>query len=247
MQGLQGGFNFGGQQTAGDNLGRANPIGDTMNIGNAIATLLSGGSNLTNNAMQIADIRRKENVADLRSRYALGGVGYGTPAASGEARFLAEYDPQVATQIGGMQLDSIAKALGFVMPLYSQAFGLGTPQAQTVMKKSGFMNALDTGIGIAKTAAPFFAPGLGAAAAAGGAGASMAPTPNAGGQLGQASIYHFPGMSGNEGYGNPFSGFGAYRDTFGTPMNPFGPNNGAGFNMGQVNPALFNNLWSGSL
>lgn len=244
MNGLQGGFNFGSQQTAGQNLGRANPLGDTLSIGNALSTLLSGGSNLANSAMAIADRRRTQNVADLRARYALGGTGYGTPASSAEANFRAEYDPQVATQIGGMQLDYISRALSHILPLYSQAYGLGTPQAQTVMKKSGFMNALDTGIGIAKGVAPFVMPGLGAGMAA---ASSAAPAVNLGGQLGQASNYHFPGMSGDQGAGSYFGGFGGMRDSFGTPFNPIAPGYGGGFDMSQLNPALFSGVWSGTL
>lgn len=225
----------GGQQTAATNTMRANPVGQTMDIRQALSTLFQGGSNLVDSAQSIAANRRTEDVGDLRSRYALGGVGYGTPAAVGEAKFLGEFDPQVALGIGNMQLDSITKALGFLSPLLQQAYGLGTPQAQTVMKKGFLGNALDAISGVAGAAAPFLAPGLGSAAAAGGAAL------DAGGQLGQASIYHFPGMTPGEGTGDFWGGFGIGRDSVGTPFNPGQAASGAGIFGGSA-PAY--NPWS---
>lgn len=235
MMGLQGGFNLPqfGQTTPGDALNRSNPVRSTMNFGDAIGTLLQGGG-FENDALSIAANRREENVGNIRSRYALGGTGYGTPAAVGEARFLGEFDPQVATQVGGMRLDSIGKALSFMLPLYQQAYGLGTPQAQTVMKPGFLSEALGTVTGLAGAAAPFFAPGLGGGQpnaaqqmASGGFGITppaTLPYANArGGQLGQASMYHLPSsgfLPQIEGIGSAFgghnNGFGFPRDSFGT-------------------------------
>lgn len=161
-QGLTGGgYSDGRQQGAMDNWGRSDPMSNTMDIRGAIAQLLSGGAGMANGAQAIAANRREENVGDIRSRYALGGTGYGTPAAVGEARFLGEFDPQVAAQVGGMQLDSMSKGLGFLFPLLQQAYGLGTPQAQTVMKKGFLGNAIDAIGGLAGAAAPFFGGGFG--------------------------------------------------------------------------------------
>lgn len=221
MTGLSQGFGTGampgaqgsGQTTAGDAMSRANPTGSTMNIAQAIGNLLNNGDSMANGAMSIANNRRQENVADLRSRYALGGTGYGTPAASAEARFLGEFDPQVATQIGQMRMDNITKALSLIIPGYMQSQQIGTPQAQTVMKPSGFTNFI-SGLGqVAGVAAQFFPGGnpLGAG--------SNGPSPSvSGGQLGQASRYNFDGTHTNkivQGEGNAFSGYGNYRNSFG--------------------------------
>lgn len=165
----------GAQQTAGDNLGRSNPGGQVSNLTQAFQALFSGGNGLANSVQQVADIRRKENVGDIRSRYALGGTGYGTPAASGEARFLAEFDPAVAGQVGSIQMDGITKALSLLMPLFQQQVDKGTPQAQTVMKPSGFTDAISTIGQVAGIAAPFVMPGLGGAASFAGGGIPKAP------------------------------------------------------------------------
>lgn len=179
---LSGGFGSvpGGQQTAGSNLGRSNPQGQVSNLTEAFSALLNGGAGMANSMQQVADVRRKENVADIRSRYALGGTGYGTPAASGEARFLAEFDPTVAMNAGQLQMDGISRALQMILPLFQQQAQLGTPQAQTVMKPSGFSNALSTIGQVAGIAAPFImgnplAGGAAVAKAAGGGGNLMDP------------------------------------------------------------------------
>lgn len=189
QQWLSGGFGSvpGAQQTAGDNLGRSDPQGQVSNLSQAFAALLNGGGGMANSVQQVADIRRKENVNDIRSRYALGGTGYGTPAASGEARFLAEFDPAVAGQVGQIQMDGITKALSMLLPLYQQQAGLGTPQAQTVMKPSGFSQALSTIGQIGSIAAPFIpgaAPFAAGAKALGGGGGGIPAAPQMG-NLGQ--------------------------------------------------------------
>lgn len=166
----------GGQQTAGSNLGRSNPTGQVSNLTEAFQALLNGGQGMANSAQQIADIRRKSDVSDIRSRYALGGTGYGTPAASGEANFLAQYDPQVAVGIGGMQMDGISKALSLLMPMFQQQVDKGTPGAQTVMQPSGFGNVLSGLGGLVGAAAPFFGGGMGG----GGGGGTFSGSPQRG-------------------------------------------------------------------
>lgn len=230
-QALSGGFNTAGSGAAAAGAAGANPVGDTMNIGDALGQLMSGGQGLANSALAIGNNRREENVADLRSRYSMGGTGYGTPAAVGEARFLGEFDPQLAGQVGGLQMDGITKALGFLFPGLMQSQQLGTPQAQTVMKKGFLGNALGAITGLAGAAAPFLAPGIGsvagpAIAKAGDAigGGGMEPGGFTGqGQLGQAARYNFDGthtLKLNNGVGNAWGG---YQDT--TQRNTFGQMN----------------------
>lgn len=168
----------GGQQTAGDNLGRANPQGQVSNLTQAFQALLNNGSGMANSAQSIYDIQRKRAVGDIRSRYALGGTGYGTPAAAGEAAYTSMADPQFALGAGQMQMDGISKVLQLLLPMFQQQVDKGTPQATTVMKPS-FGGQLLSGLGsLAGAAAPFFGGGgMGGmvASMAGGGGMSAAP------------------------------------------------------------------------
>jgi hypothetical protein len=67
---------------------------------------------------------------------------------------------QYGLGVGGLQ----NQALGQLLQQYGQAFGLGTPQRQTIQKPSFFQNALGAVTGLAGAAAPFLAPGIGSLA-----------------------------------------------------------------------------------
>jgi hypothetical protein len=216
-QALNGGFNTQqyGQSTGMDNFGRANPMKSTMNIGDALGALISGGGTMANNYGALSAQAREKEMGDLQSQFSLGGTGFGTPSAVGQARFAAQFDPQTAMNQSQLQTEGITKALSFLFPSLQQAYGLGTPQAETVMKPSGFtnfMSGLNQVAGVASQFVPF------AGGNKSGAGSNAGTSPQ-GGQLGQASIYNFPGFnSPQDNAGSPFGGYGAGRDSFGNSV-----------------------------
>lgn len=161
------------QTTGGTALARSNPVGQTGDLASAFHQLLSGGAGVAGGINDILQQQKTTDIANLRERYSMGGTGYGTPAATAESRYLGTFTPQAAVQVGQAQNENIARALGLIMPAFQQAFGLGTPQAQTIQQK-GFGGQLLSGItGLAGAAAPFF--GAGGIFGAGGNGIPAAP------------------------------------------------------------------------
>jgi hypothetical protein len=161
--------NTGGLGTAGspDAFGSA---GGAFGI---LAQLLSpGAGNVGGSYAKLINKQQERDVNAIRSRFgASGGAAFGTPAAFAENQYRAEAAPQVATQIGKLQLEAL-------MPLLQGAFGLsqsGIAPRQLVQQKSGLGQALGTFAKIGGAALPFLAPGIGAPAGAAlsAAGSSM--------------------------------------------------------------------------
>lgn len=137
--------------------GRGNPVNDTMGIAGILNDILSGGAgNLGGSLQQMIERQNTGNIADLRARYgAGGGMGYGTPAAQAEAGYRAQHGADTATAVGNLQLSALSQ----LFPLYSQAVGIGTPQAQTVMQQNPIAGALGTIAPIASAVLPFLGSG----------------------------------------------------------------------------------------
>ena len=134
----------------------ANPGGQTMGIAGVLNDLLSGGAGVIGGNM--ADMIRRQtesNAADLRARYGVGGgMGYGTPAAMAEAGYRAQESERLPVAIGQLQL----QALQSLFPMYGQAAGIGTPQAQTIMQQNPFAGVLGTLAPVISSVAPYLQP-----------------------------------------------------------------------------------------
>lgn len=148
-------FNTGGLGTAGS----PDAAGTTGGIFGILSQLLSpGAGNVGGSYATMINKQQERDVNALRSRFgATGGASFGTPAAFAESQYRAEAAPQVATQIGKLQLDAL-------LPLLQGAFGLsdkGISQRQTIQQKSGLGAALGTIAQIGGAAAPFLLPGVG--------------------------------------------------------------------------------------
>lgn len=95
--------------------------------------------------MKLANFQRMQGVNDMRSRYSLGGTGYGTPAASGEALYGAQFDNQLIANLGQQKMNVALQLLNIMAGLGSK----GIPQAQTVMQPGFLDSALGTLTGVA--------------------------------------------------------------------------------------------------
>lgn len=164
LQGLQSGFGA-VPGSSGANGG----------LGGYLQMLLSGQG--AQGAITQAEIAKNKAIGDLHERYSMGGTGFGTPAASAEASYRAQVDPQIAN----IHSQNVMQALSQILPFYGQAFGLGTPQAQMVQTPSFGANLLGGVTSLAGAAAPFLAPGIGSALAPSlGALAQFSPNINVG-------------------------------------------------------------------
>lgn len=152
--------NTGGLGTAGS----PDALGSAGGVYGILAQLLSpGAGNVGGSYATMINKQQERDVNALRSRFgATGGASFGTPAAFAESQYRAEAAPQVATQIGKLQLEAL-------LPLLQGSFNLsqlGIAPRQTIQQKSGLASALGTVAGIGKMALPFLAPGIGTGAAA---------------------------------------------------------------------------------
>jgi hypothetical protein len=152
-----------GQLLNGGQTGRpagTGAVDSTKGVAGVLNDVLSGGGGNMGGALaKLLEKSQERNVNNLRGRFgASGGMAFGTPAAHAEAVYRAEAAPQIATQVGEMQLKALSPLLG----LYGGITDKNTPQAQTVQEKSAFSQVLDVAGQLAPVAANFFTPGLGA-------------------------------------------------------------------------------------
>lgn len=124
--------------------------------------LAGGGGNVGGSLATLLERSQERNVNNLRSRFgASGGMAFGTPAAYAESLYRSEAAPQIATQVGQLQLSAIQPLMQGIMQMY----GINTPQAQTVQQKSTLGQIAGTLGQLAPVAGQIFAPGLAPAAA----------------------------------------------------------------------------------
>lgn len=194
---LQSLLNGGGIGTAGS----PNPMGSTGNIMKVLRDILSAGGGDAGNAIsQLINKSQDRAVQGLRARFgASGGAAFGTPAAFAESQYRAEAAPQTAQAISGLQMNAIQPLLNMIL----QLSGKGITQRQIVQQKSPLEQGLGLVAGIGKAALPFFAPGIGHAAAAGlGAASSAGSTfgvDSGGGDVGSADLASLRGYFGGNG------------------------------------------------
>lgn len=127
--------------------------------------LSSGGGKVGGGLAQLLSKSQERNVNNLRARFgAQGGSAFGTPAAVAESAYRAEAAPQIATQVGSLQLQALSPFINALMGIY----GHEVPGAQTVGQKSFGANLASAVGGLVPLAANLAMPGLGGAGGAGG-------------------------------------------------------------------------------
>jgi hypothetical protein len=152
--------NTGGLGTAG----RPDAAGTAGGVFGILSQLLQpGAGNIGGSFAQMLSKQQERDTNALRARFgASGGAAFGTPAAFAETQYRAEAAPQIATQVGQLQLNALQPLLQMAGNL-SQ---LGIAPRQTIQQRGGFADALGAIAPIAGAALPFLLPGVGGPAAA---------------------------------------------------------------------------------
>lgn len=155
---------FGGM-TPGQRLGGSNPVGQTGGIAGVLNDILSGGAGNLGGALgHLLQTQQTNDIADLRSRFGVGGgTSFGSPAAFAESQYRSQVAPQIATQVGNLQLGALSQ----LFPQFANLAQIGIPKAEVVGQQSPWLQAAQLGLGAASAALPFFAGPFGAAASVG--------------------------------------------------------------------------------
>lgn len=136
--GLFAGFNFPGLSGQGNNqqFNNANPVASTTGVAGTLNDILAGGSGKLGGALgKLIQTQQTNDIAALRSRFgAGGGMSFGTPAAYAESVYRSQAAPQIATQTGALQLQTLLPLLSMI----TQLSGKGIPQAETFAGPSDF-------------------------------------------------------------------------------------------------------------
>ena len=130
----------------------------TTGVAGVLSDILSGGGGKVGGSLAtLLQKSQERNIGNLRARFgASGGMSHGTPAAFAEALYRSEAAPQIATQVGKLQLEALSPLLN----IYAGITDKSIPDAQIVQEKSGLAQAFGTLGSLAGPAASFFAPGL---------------------------------------------------------------------------------------
>lgn len=172
QQGLQtGSFGAG---TATGQAGAANPYGSTAGIAGVLNDILSGGGgNLGGSLGQLLKTQQNNDVESLRARFGVGGgTAFGTPAQYAESTYRAQAAPQIATQVGGLQMN----ALNSILPLIASLSQKGIAQREGTYQPSTLAQVAQVGLPIAGATLGFLAGGPGGAAAGSSIAGSFAPS-----------------------------------------------------------------------
>lgn len=153
-----------GQLLNGGHTGRpagSNAVANTQGVAGVLSDILAGGGgNVGGSLATLLKQSQERNVNNLRARFgASGGSGFGTPAAYAESNYRAEAAPQIATQVGQLQLQALGPVLQSIMGVYDK----NTAQAQTIQQKSGLAQVAGTLGALAPIAGTILAPGIGTA------------------------------------------------------------------------------------
>lgn len=160
QQGLQtGSFGAG---TASGQANAANPVGSTNGIAGVLNDILSGGAgNLGGSLAKMLQTQQANDVSGIRSRFGVGGgTAFGTPGQYAEATYRAQAAPQIATAVGGLQMNALSQLL----PIIANLSGKGIAQREGTFQENPWMTAAKLGLQGAGAVAGFMAGGPGGAA-----------------------------------------------------------------------------------
>lgn len=156
---------FGGS-TASQQTNAADPAGSAQNIFSLLNSIISNPQ--ADKSVQDLISRDTERGRNALQESFGGGTSTGSPAAFAQALYESEQAPRQAVAMDEMARNRLASLL----PLFgfaNQTASQGIPQAQSTLEPPPWLQAVNTGLDIAGTVAPFFGP----AGAAVGAGANI--------------------------------------------------------------------------
>lgn len=126
-------------------FGTGNPAGTdaygrTMGLSGVLNDILSGGAgNLGGSLGALLQQQQTNDIGALRGRFNVGGgTAYGTPGMNAEVAYRAQAAPQIATQVGQLQMGALMPLLGMLGETASR----GITQRQGVMQPSAFGSAM---------------------------------------------------------------------------------------------------------
>lgn len=129
-------------------------IGGNAGIQQAFERLIGGDTSAGVGAIRTEQERsKKTDTGLLNAQFGVNTSSRSGVNAAATSDYLARRAPQDTLQIEDYMDKRQIAALQMLLPLFGQAVGLGTPQAQTIQQKSALGQAFDTGIGLAKTGA----------------------------------------------------------------------------------------------
>lgn len=166
LSGLLGGT---GGMSGTSQFSQANPTGQTMGGASGILqSILGQGAGKLGGALG-TEIQQQQqrDVNSINSRFgAFGGTSLGTPGASAVAQYRAQAAPQIATQIGQLQLGAMQPLLAAGSNLANR--GVTTPYFQSNPLTQGIQGLTGLASGVAGLAGPL---GM-----MGGGGGNMSPS-----------------------------------------------------------------------
>lgn len=131
-------------------------IGGDTGVQQALERLLGGDTSAGVGAIRTEQERsKKTDTGLLNAQFGVNTSSRSGVNAAATSDYLARRAPQDTLQIEDYMDKRQMAALQLLLPLFGQAVGIGTPQAQTIQQKTGLGQAFDTGIGIASAAAAF--------------------------------------------------------------------------------------------
>jgi len=133
--------------------------GDVGGVRGALSALLAGpNQGGLDSIRSIQEKQKAEDLASLRAQFGTNTSSRGTPAAAAMSTYLSNRSPQdTLTETDYMDKNRIT-ALQLLLPLFSQAVNIGTPQAQLVQKPTLGQNLLGAATGISTAASQFIHP-----------------------------------------------------------------------------------------
>lgn len=129
---------------------------DPNSVMGALGNLLGGDMSAQGDSIRSIQERQKtEDLARLKAQFGMNTSSLGTPNQVASSRYLSERSPQDVLQLEDILTKNRMNALSLLMPMFSQAIGLGTPQRQIVQTPSAGMNALNAFSTIGNTVSNF--------------------------------------------------------------------------------------------
>lgn len=187
---------FGGA-TASQQFSGADPGGSAANVFSLLNSIISNpGADRSVQDLISRDVERGRQ--NLREGFG-GGTGLGTPAAFAQALYESEQAPRTAIALDEMARNRLASILP-IFGMAGQTASLGIPQAQTTLEPPKWLQGINLGLDLAKTAAPFFLktdiPGTG--------GDTVSPVPTRSGSFDLPSTTGYASRGGVNTGGFPF-------------------------------------------
>jgi len=136
---LSSGLTTGHFGNPGQAFAGADPMGSTTGFAGVLNDVLSSGGGKFGGALgELIANRQKSDIGDLRARFGITGSAFGTPGAYAESSYRAKVAPEIATQVGQLQLSALEPLLQMIMGTSMR----GIPQAETVVSQNPWLSGI---------------------------------------------------------------------------------------------------------